>query len=218
MLLVAALAGCGGGDGPGDGVDCGFPAQTDRYLPFAPGFSWTFRVTDLGTGVQTTKSQTVSGEVTDDDFPGQMFLEQTTDKSTGTAVSLLALEGDALVRYKQEDFDETGVFERKTIYTPARIRLDEGRATTGTAFDETYTAAVTNALMETTSVETTDSWEVVAEDTPCSAPFGELTCVQVRRIRTVGGTANKDFFFARGVGKVREEGTSQVEELVDCGM
>ena len=58
--LGAALAGCaacGGGDGDdGSGSDgggggedpCGF--ASDDYLPYQVGFSWTFSVTDLGTG------------------------------------------------------------------------------------------------------------------------------------------------------------------------
>jgi hypothetical protein len=215
---VLALGACGGGDDPGDGVDCGFPSQSDRFMPFAPGFSWEYRVTDLGSGVQTTKSQRVgNATVSDDDLPGLELLEQTTEKFSGSTVSLLTLEGEALVRYKQEDFDETAAFERATLYSPAKIRLDEGRATTGTTFDESYTSTITNAAMETTAVDITEAWEVIGEDIPCSAPFGELTCLQVRRVRAAGGTANKDFFYARGVGKVREEGLNQLEELVSCG-
>lgn len=186
-------------------------------MPFAPNFNWTYRVTDLGSGVQTEKSQRVSAAlVTDDDFPGIEFLEQTTEKFGGTTVSLLTLEGEALVRYKQDDFDELDAFERTTVYAPPKIRLDEGRADAGQTFDESYTSTITNAAMETTTVDITESWEVVGTDVPCSAPFGELTCLQVRRVRAVGGTANKDFFFARGVGKVREEGLEQLEELVSC--
>lgn len=216
--LASLSAACGGGDGPGDGVDCGFPEGTaDSYLPFEPAFRWTYRVTDLGSGVQSEKTQTVNpSEVTDEDFPGLSFLEQTTVKFGGRTVSLLAREGDALVRYKQEDFDELDAFERVTLYDPPKLRIDEGRASAGTTYDESYTKTITDALDVTVVENITDSWEVIGVDVPCSSPFGELECIQLRRIRTVGGTANKDFFFAFGVGKVREEGTEQIEELIDC--
>lgn len=213
MLAV----GCGSSDGPGDGVDCGFPVGGDSYLPFEPSYRWTYRVTDLGSGVQSEKSQAVSpAEVTDDDFPGLSFFEQVTDKFSGQTVSLLAREGEALVRYKQQDFDELGAFERVTVYDPPKLRIDEGRAGAGTTFDESYTATVTDALDQQTATMITESWEVIGVDVPCSAPFGELECIQLRRVRTAGGTANKDYYFARGVGKVREEGDQQIEELVDC--
>lgn len=184
----------------------------------APGFGWTYRVTDLGSGVQEGKSQSISAaEVTDDDFPGISFLEQVTVKASGETVSLFVRDGAALVRYQQEDIDELGELERTTIYDPPKIRIDEGRIEPGTTYDESYTATVTDALGEEVVESITESWEVVGVDVPCSSPFGELECLQLRRVRTVGGTSNKDYYFALGVGKVREEGTEQIEELVDCG-
>lgn len=167
--------------------------------------------------MQSEKAQAVSPEpVTDPDFPDVMLLEQVTDKFSGQAVSLLAHEGEALVRYKQEDFDLTGAFEQDTVYDPPKIRIDEGRATAGTTFEESYTKTVTDTLDQQFVTNVTESWEVIGVDVPCSAPIGELECLQVRRIRTAGGTASKDYFFALGVGKVREEGTKQLEELVSC--
>ena len=212
------MIGCGGDDGPGAGADCGFPTGADSYFPFEPGYRWTFRVTDLGSGVQSQKPQAVSpAPVTDDeDFPGVSLLEQVTDKPNGQTISLLAREGDVLVRYKQEDYDAFGTLERVTVYDPPKIRLDEGRAAAGTTFEESYTATETDALGVVTTTAITESWEVIGVDVPCSAPFGELECLQVRRIRTAGGTATKDFYYARGVGKIREEGDQQIEELVDC--
>lgn len=223
--LLGVTPGCGGGgggDGGGDGggggnIDCGFE---NRYLPFQPGYHWTYRVTDLSTGIRTDKDQSVSADpVTDDpDFPDLTLLEQVTNKATGSTVSLLGLDGEALVRYKQTDLDGTGALERTTIYTPFKIRLDESadRTAGGATFEEMYSATVTDAAMVQTETQFTESWEVIGTDVPCSAPIGDTQCLQVRRIRTAGGTSTKDYFFARGVGKIREEGDSQLEELASC--
>ena len=52
---------------------------------------------------------------------------------------------------------------------------------------------------------------------PCDSPMGEFSCLRVRRTRITGGMAEKEFHFARGIGKVREVGSNQLEELTACG-
>ena len=57
---------------------------------------------------------------------------------------------------------------------------------------------------------------MLATDVPCKTDFGELSCVQIQRLRLIGGNAPpKTYWFARGYGKIREEG-EQLEELVGC--
>jgi hypothetical protein len=164
------------------------------------------------------KSQSISSElVTDDDFPGVELLEQVTEKDNGSTVSLFVVEGDALMRKKQIDLDLSGAYERDTVYSPGKLRFDESEAATaaGATFDDVYTATVNDAT-GAVATETTDRWEVIGVDVACSSPYGEFQCIHVRVTRTVGGVAVKDFFFAPGVGKVREEGQSQLEELTAC--
>ncbi len=217
VLAVAFLvAACGGDDGPTVSDECGF---ADRLLPFEAGYSWEYRVTDLSTGVRTTKMQSLGATpVTDPAFPGEMFIEQTTIKANGQTVSKLKLEGDAIIRFVQEDFDDVGDSERVTIYMPGKLRLDEAaaRLTVGTTFTENYTATVTETGGTATSTDITESWEVISESSPCTSPLGNFDCTVIRRSRTVGGTSTKDFHFAKGIGKVREEGLSQLEEVVGC--
>jgi len=207
-------SGCGS-DGPSVSEECGFAA---RYLPYELGYSWTYNVTDLGSGVRTTKTQTLSSALVESpDLPGEMFIEQTTVKATGTTVSLLRVDGDVLNRYRQEDFDDLGVSERVTIYEPAKVRLDEtaDRLETGAAYTEAYTATITDS---TGSVPTSisEDWEVINSAVECTSPLGTFECLQIRRTRTLGGLATKDFYFAEGVGKVREEGATQLEEVASC--
>ncbi len=214
---MTSTLGCGdGGDGGGTSSECGFE---NRYLPFAPGNTWEYRVTDLGTGIRSVKMQSLAAaRVTDDGFPGEMFIEQTTIKATGKTVGKLQVKGDSVVRFVQEDFDDLGVSERVTVYNPGKLRLDESaeRLMAGAMFTESYVATVTNAT-GSTPTSFTENWELISESAPCRSPLGSFDCIVVRRTRTMGGTSTKDFYFAEGIGKVREEGTNQLEELTACG-
>jgi hypothetical protein len=226
-LLFIATAACssGGGDddddddgGGGGGGDCGF--DSDRYLPFEAGFSWTYKVTDLDPdagGATAMKEQSLTA-VTDPDYDA--VIQQITGKLDGSTRSLLKVDGDRVIRLKQEDLTTAGDVERTTTYDPGQIRIDEtpARLEEGTTFEESYDETVMLAAGGTTTTPTTDEWEVVGfpSGDSCKTPAGTFDCIQLRRTRTAGGVAVKDFFFAKGVGKVKESGDSQLEELVSC--
>jgi hypothetical protein len=213
LFLTLCLAACGGGDGPSGG-DCGF--ASDRYLPYEAGNSWTYQITDLSTGMRATKTQAVSA--VDDPDLGPVLL-QVTGKLSGTTKSLNRRDGDRLVRFEQEDYDATGTLERTTTYDPSELRIDESaeRVAEGAAWDEAYTEIVDDPSgVEVSRVDTIDHWAVVEGAVSCEAPLGTFECLHLRKTRTAGGVAVKDFFFARGVGKVRESGQSQLEELASC--
>lgn len=234
LALVLALPACGGGgddddddgDGGGDAGDgtadggtaasCGFAG--DAFLPYEVGYRWTYRLTDLDTGARATKDQRIDPEI-DSDY-GPVFV-QVTGKIDGETISLGRREGDRVLRFQQEDRDATGAIERTTIYDPPQVRIDETSEHTaaGAAWDEAYTEVVLGPDgAELMRVETVDHNEVIGADDPCDSPMGEFRCLRVRRTRTAGGTAEKEFQFARGVGKIREIGSKQLEELTDCGV
>lgn len=222
LLTLGLLAGgCGddGGsatDGGGTPGTCGFE---DRYLPYQAGYSWTYRVTDLIGGDVFTKTQSLTAGTGD-------LIVQTTNKANGSTVSSLEViqnaTQDAVVRLEQEDRSGIGDLERTTTYVAGQTRLDEhpDRIALDATWQETYTATVVEVtgVPPDMSTERTDTWTVLGVDVDCSAPFGDFSCLHVRRVRTVAGTqtSNKEFFFAKGIGKVKEANGSQLEELVTC--
>lgn len=221
-LTTGALAACGSDDsGGGDGVDgggggenpCGFE---DRYLPYQPGYQWTYRVTDLGNPEVTTKSQALTMETDPDLGP---VIVQTTTKGTGTTISALKRVADSVLRLRQEDRDTLGALERTTTYDPGQNRLDEAaeHLVLGAEWDDVYTVTVADAAgAPVSSGERTDHWEVLGIDVECSSPLGDFTCLHLRRQRTAGGISDKQFFYAKGIGKVKEVNANQIEELVSC--
>lgn len=239
--LALVLAACGGGsadddtdgddtggDGGTDGVDldggpdagptsqCGF--ASDDFLPYAAGNTWTYVLTDRQTGDRATKEQRIDPEFEHPDY-GLVFT-QVTGKINGSTVSLARREGDRVLRFQQEDRDATDALERTTIYDPPQIRIDESpeRTVLGAEWDETYTEIELDPDgVELGRIETTDHNEVIGEDDPCDSPLGEFRCLRILRTRAAGGVARKEFQFARGIGKILELGSNQLEVLSDCG-
>jgi hypothetical protein len=217
--LLAGACGDDGGsatDGGGTPETCGFE---DRYLPYQVGYGWTYRVTDLVGGDVFTKTQSLTTGAGD-------LIVQTTNKANGSTVSTLQViqdaTRDAVVRLEQEDRNGTGDPERTTTYDAGQTRLDEhpDKIVLDATWQETYTATVVEVtgVPPGTSTERTDTWTVLGVDVDCTSPFGDFKCLHVRRVRTVAGTqtSNKEFFFAKGIGKVKEANGSQLEELVSC--
>ena len=223
-LMVVAVCACGGGDDDGgadggDGGDdpCGF--SSSDYLPYEVGFSWTFSKTDLGTGAKTSKGQALTEEMTHPDY-GQVIV-QVTQKTGGETVSLLRRENDRVIRFEQEDRDSAQNLDRTTTYDPGQIRIDESpeRLAAGAEWDESYTEVKMDPQgVVLTTVPTTDHWKVLAVQEACSTAIGDFECVRVLKTRTQGGIAEKEFTFAPGVGKVREVGGNQLEELTACSV
>lgn len=213
LSLVPVVAACGDDGGDAGPNPCGFE---DRYLPYQEGYQWTYRVTDLGSGETPTKTQALTLE-TDPDL-GEVII-QTTSKATGTTVSALKREQDSVVRLRQEDRTMVGDLERTSVYDPGQVRLDEApdrlvlNAEWDTVYDVTVTEVGGGAPVVTNR---TDHWTVLGVDVECSSPMGSFECLHVRRVRTVGGVSDKEFFFAKGIGKVREENANQLEELIGC--
>jgi len=226
LPALLPLAACGGGgegdadggdvDAGGDALDCSF--ESDDYLPYAPGFTWTYRLTDLDDGERAIKEQRIDPEVDHPDY-GPVVV-QVTGKQSGETVSLTRREGDRVLRFEQEDRDASGALERTTVYQPPQVRIDESseHVELGAAWDETYTEIEYDPLgVEVMRVETVDHVEILGVDDPCDSPMGEFSCLRVRRTRLAGGVAEKEFHFARGIGKIREVGSNQLEELTACG-
>jgi hypothetical protein len=218
---LLALAGCGGGDddgggdGGGDPGTCGF--ESDDYLPYQAGFTWTYTITDLVSGAKESKEQRLEPEMEHPDFGTVMT--QVTGKLDGSTVSLVRKDGDRVLRFQQEDRDASDQVEKTTTYDPPAIRIDESpeRIVAGAEWDEVYTETVDDPVNGTTVIPTTDHWTVLGVDEPCDSPLGTFSCLRLQRTRTQGGVAEKEFQFARGIGKVVEIGGNQLEELTACG-
>lgn len=221
LFMVAA---CGGGsssdgDAGSRGAECeqGGMASSNDYLPFEVGNIWRYQVTEVVGQPPETKRQELT-EIKTPEGETEPVIVQITTKPNGTTESWFRRQGEVLIRIRQLDYDATGALERSTVYDPYKLRMDESaeRTAEGAMWIETYTSIDYDPQgVETSRVEVMDQWTVTGVDVPCDTPWGQLSCLRLHEERLAGGIAVKDFYFARGYGKVREEG-SQVEELIGC--
>jgi hypothetical protein len=245
VVVMASMVACGGGSG--GGVDAGNTpgpidapdadpndpdassgppsgicseggyATSNRYLPDDVGNSWTYRVDEFDGNPPRIKRQRYSEVITPDEETGPVIV-QLTENASGNTENWLQRQGDKIVRLRQRDFDATGRLERTTHYLPYRLRLDETpeRLVAGASWTENYVRRVEDSLG--TEEETiSEEWSVAGVDVPCPEPWSHVKCVQVNLVRLEGGVSQKTYWFARGYGKILEEG-GLIEELFDCDL
>ncbi len=213
VLLCLALAGCGS-EVPELPVDAG--ASVDaippalRFLPLAPGATWTWQVTP-GMGARFDKTTTVEG--TDVVRGAPAFRLRTSGDGTDT-LSWQDDTGSAVRRLREQSLDASGGVRDDTSYEPYKLRLDESnqRLVVGASYTETYVEASTDSTGAVTRRTKSEVWTVEAIDEAVGVPAGSFTCLRVRRVGADAGGSDKRFWFARGVGKIKESG-GQTEEL-----
>jgi hypothetical protein len=220
FATLAALAACGNEtgdtpDGPGDG------GGTGRYLPLAVGSTWTWRVTDSA-GTSYDKVSTVEAlEDIGGAKAGTMGFRVRTSGGGGDTVSWQSDTGTSIVRHREQDFRVDGTMKTDSVYMPYKLRVDEASAhlSAGVDYELPFTEIVTKiADGSTQTLQKGETWSVVSADEQITVPAGSFHCLHLHRVGTddTAGAA-KDYWFARGVGKIKETG-GQTEELASYSL
>jgi len=209
----------GGAPPVGDGGSGGAtePDLVEPLLPWQVGNSWTYRITKNGV---VTEKTTVVGEeeVVGGSGPNAALLANhvTTDKGakdhTESWQAPSATEPQRIVRYREQAFSaSTGKLSSEVHYTPEKLHIDGTLAhtTAGASWTEKYSETELVVGMPATTHSTTETWTVVADDETLKVPAGTFEGVIHLQKK---GASTKDYWYARGVGKLKETGT-QTEEL-----
>ena len=229
VLFVFAL-GCGGGNSSGSPDAPGTtaakydapPASGGRYEPWHVGAVWTYHLTDP-TGAmpaKTAKTTMVGWE----NMPawagphaGAPAYKIHEEQLVGSIDAWESFEGDNDVRYAQIDYDQNNALVDQQFEVNWRLKVDE--SATHTAANATWTESfnittITVATGTTTNAKT-EGWQVINPAESVTVPAGTYTALHVQRTNSTGTTAKtKDYWFAKDVGKVKETGGSQNEELM----
>lgn len=214
FALAVTFAGCGGSEPP---------AQGDQapYLPISTGATWTYRVTNGSTGAVTNKSSTVEAfEDVGGSKAGVMAFRVRTEKDTGYTVSWQVVSPAGVVRHREQSFDTLGAMKTEEYYEPSKVRFDATASHTvpAASWTENYSEVVTDIpTAMTTTAAKTEQWTVEAVGEAVTVPAGTFTCIRVRRVSAVAGQSAKTYWYARGVGKVKETG-GQAEELLSYSL
>ena len=221
MALLCASGCLGSGeDAPaGNGVE-----HMGALLPWKPGNSWTYRVTDdEGTTTKITTIAAAPEPVGLGPLKDTMAYRVVTKKSDGAdqTVSWQAQLGDMVVRYREQSYAaSTGKLELEEYWQPYKVHIDGSAEHTkaGAAwpmhYDETKIKVTDDVLGTPTTEPTDDAWKVLnasTEHVAVTVPAGTFEDPVI--IQKAGGSSLKTYWYVRGIGKVKESG-GQTEELV----
>jgi hypothetical protein len=209
-----------GAAGEGEAGDSAGPQVP--LLPWAQGNQWTYSITKDGvTSVKTTtigELEPVGGDGPNADV---MAYHVVTAKGTELAdrtESWQAADPDdanRIIRYREQSFDATsGDLELEEYWEPPKLHIDGNaeRTATDASWLETYHEYKLEVGLSPTDHEVRERWRVVDADETLEVPAG--TFEHVIHFQKIGGSSSKDYWYLRGVGKLKETG-SQTEELVD---
>lgn len=200
------------------------PSTSNRYLPMSVGAHWGWQETDVATGTSGQRQAWVASS------------EQMTGTKAGITayrVQATTLKGGqvnwqqdtnaSVVRHRVQDIDTTGTILTTHELVPSKLHLDEatGHLVVGATWTETYTDTKTtqsSGAVVTATVNVT--WTVEAINESVTVPAGTFSCVRVHRVEAASAVdangADNVYWYARGVGKVKETGTINHELLGYC--
>ena len=211
----AALAALGAGLLPGcgdlGGDDGGRLDVRTELLPLVLGASWTYRVTDAGSGLSEEKTQRIAGTRALAEVAGEVF-ELVTDRAgERRTITLQQRTAAGVVRYLEETYDRDRLVQRE-VYSPYKLRVPADIGEPGARVTQTYRDATYDGSgVLSSESKKTELWTFEAVE-PVTPPFGRFE--RAVRIRRVSASSDKTFWFVEGVGKVKEVGAGQTEELV----
>lgn len=219
LFFALALSACGSEDPSSSQGGSDGSRSTETLLPWTTGNRWVYKVTKDG---EVSTKETTVGEAEPVGGSGPAAdvtaFKVVTLKKNGKdkTVSWQAVEGDRVVRYREQSFSaSTGELELEEHWDPHKIHIDssEERTKEGASWLEEYEETkirVNNGTVKTSTRR--DRWTVLADNEELTVPAGTFKNVVV--LQKVGGDTAKTYWYARGVGKLKEIG-GQTEELVE---
>jgi hypothetical protein len=221
MVACLGLAACGDLDPGMTGTTRTVvgTGDTSELLPLKTGNSWTYLVTNEDGG-PIPKTQLVMGE---EPVGGtgpnaavtafRMVTRKGTDR-THLTVSWQARVGTRVVRYRELGFSETAPYDqdREDHWHPAKLRVDETpeHMVAGVGWLEIYQETRMPVGAPPSTMEVRDQWTVVANRHPVTVRGRRYEVL----ILSKDGPDPKTYWWAPGIGKVKEIGPNVVEELV----
>jgi hypothetical protein len=218
---VSGGAGTSGASGPDPGVyTAKQAAKSNRYLPLSVGARWGWRVSDAASGATgMTQSWVEALETLTGTKNGISAYRVRSTTLTGGTLNWQQDTGTTVVRHREQFSDLTGALKSSFEMAPSQVRLDEAPAhlIAGATWKEniTLTRTLPGAAPVTAAVVVTWTVDAVAESV--TVPAGTFSCLRVHRVEPPSAAdptgGDNVFWFARGVGKVKETGP-ELHELL----
>jgi hypothetical protein len=237
VLCAVAATACGSSSAKNDGGAGGTGGEvggTGPLYPLAVGSHWIYQITDTDGTLSTEVVSVAAQELVGGTGPhaDQMAFRVVTGTKINDPNGDLDWEAEVasptlrIVRYRELSVGESnGNHKAESYWDPPRLRVDEATehsTVTGQAWNEpAYTEydidyktdadAGTTYIADggiTSDVEE-DIWSVSSANERVTAGGATYVALHVRRVNKNTADAVKDFWFARGVGLVKESGNGK---------
>jgi hypothetical protein len=230
VFLVWIMAACGTEDPTAHGAceSSDPPAHCQRYLPMLEGAFWDYSVEEPGTGrVLGNKRNCIESR---EQIPGcggkgmgfKMRRQEDNGFSYRWQSEIETEDGGVEVRFEYDQwFDEEGEWLYDVCFDDFRLRSFEN--TSRMPFLDVHTESIFHRTEPATEEPKSYEWRVVRTDGTVTVPAGTFTdCLVLSRSKTetlIEGeppiTVTKQYWFAKGVGKVYEVSVEEEEFLLD---
>ena len=200
------------------GTDTGTVEET--LYPLVDGASWTYVITNTSGQILGMDTIDLSETVW---MGGQAWEMVDSPNANGTwSTSTIIRDGDLALRVHRVEMAQattTAIID----YAPGFARASDAWTTQGFIEELLYTRTAYDSNGQNPVVEDRGhTFEVVGVDQSVTVPAGTFNCVKVERVRTLGTEAGALawFWYAPGIGKVREERPveMEIEELVSVSI
>jgi hypothetical protein len=213
LLLLAPLAAippaCGEEDPPADG----------EHYPLAVGDFWVYEETDAYGDSATLRYEVTGREAVNFPLLGasrEVFVVDNTFPGTSDERRTQYIEDDGVraARLGHVIFDDGGTPTKRREYDPGFLRFDRSRVAPGESWTEDvteYTDTMDGAEVQQNEVQY--RFEVLADHEKVTVPAGTFDCLVLERSVVYGSVGDvKVYYFAPGVGKVKEITENDKEE------
>jgi hypothetical protein len=201
-----------------DSFDAG---AADSRFPLVDGASWTYRHTSL---TKQPWNEVASMSKTIYDGKPAFILEDEEDAEGAQTRSTLVVQGKGVFRAFRE-VRVGGALALQVKYDPAFLRFDEAWTKVGQneTLDDDWTQMCIMASVASKCApgavqtgKTTHTYTVAATHVEIEVPAGKFDTIEIERFNP-DESETRRFWFAPGVGKVREEDAESgaVEELAE---
>lgn len=232
VLVVAAVSGCGSQDTvpPGDpgvagsggtsmppgtgGTGVVPPAETGSYQPLVVNATWTYQVNDRGVMYEETnvvEALEDMGGVK----AGVMAFRMRETLPNETQLTWYQVSGALVLRHHEQALDAAGAMKSESWFAPHRLRFDATaeHVANGATWEATFTENHTSRSKPPAQTMKTETWRILAAEEAITVPAGTFSAIKISRTDQTDGSI-KTFWFARGVGKIKEvTETGHTEEL-----
>lgn len=218
FILAAFLSLSACGDGPDDckeqdkddceDSDSGDDTpvvEAESHYPLLAGASWTYQVVD-GNEVELREEIVEAKEDPDakDEPYVQIILEDNEDDEGEKTVSKIRRIKSGAFRV-HKDIVQNGEVQEKVDYDPGFVRFDEAwlKLEEGESKDYGYKRA---SSLDSDEESRGHRYTLLGKNVKVKVPAGVFTCVHISRERLTGASSGEivEYWFAKGVGKVRE--------------